>query len=684
MKKLLTLVLVLVFLSPGCGKPPITEKDVPIIPRDLILGNSETIAPKISPDGTKVAWISGYTENTYCILVAPVENIGSAKPVVYPLERCPRYFVWDYTNNLLYSQDENGDENNHIYRADITTRKTVDLTPGKGFMAFVRAMSVHYVNEIAISMNDRNSEYFDTKLVNLKTGKQTMIYQNNDKIDAELDENLNVRIGTRQTQDGGMELLRFTDGKWETMDKVGIEDSKTTGILAIDRTSRFAYIKYSAGRDTLGVYKVDLATWSKELVAADDKSEAQDWIFASSKCEIAAVAFDYDRKHWNVVDPDFRRDISYLSGLYDADFTVNSMSLDDGKWVVEYIRDNYPEQFYVYDRKARKINYLFGLRRSLEKTPLAKMYPEIVKSRDGLDLVCYLSLPPWTDDNRDGVPNQPLPMVLVVHGGPASRVSWGFDSLHQFFANRGYAVLSVNFRGSLGFGKKFLNLGNGEWGGKMQNDLIDAVDWAIEQKIAIPAKVAIYGGSYGGYATLAGMTFTPDKFACGIDLVGISNLSTFLKSIPPYWKPYYESQKIQVGGDPDTKVGKVFLDSRSPINFVDMIKKPLLIGHGANDPRVKVAESEQIVASMKKKSIPVIFCYYPDEGHGFSRWQNYQSFFAVVESFLAKNLGGRCEEITSATLEDSTLEVKEGIDLIEGLDKLVPKKIEKPLGKRDK
>lgn len=672
---MLVFVLVLVFLSPGCGKPPITEKDVPIIPRTSILGSTIGIAPKLDPnDGFRIAFTAPYNSvlNVYVWDLGLMN--GQPKTVTMSKNRPITNFEWDYTGNIIYTKDENGDENYHVYRADIERDIETDLTPGKGFKATVLKTSLSHPDEIAIQINDRNPELADVKKVNILTGESKMIFRNEDNIvDFIVDSDFNLKVAIRAKPDGSRELLRRKNNGWEVMDKIDFEDVQSTYLLDFNRSDRYFYMVDSRNRNTSALFKIDLFGWLKELIAVDEKSDFSNCLISCSTNDVAAVEFNYDRKKWKAVDPEIEPDLDYLENLLKSNFKVTSMDDSDNFWIVASDAGDKSPVFYLYNRYHREAKPLFSMRPELDKTNLAKMYPEIVKSRDGLDLVCYLSLPPWTDDNRDGIPNQPLPMVLVVHGGPASRESWGYNSLHQFFANRGYAVLSVNFRGSLGFGKKFLNLGNGEWGGKMQDDLIDAVDWAIAQKIAIPSKVAIYGGSYGGYATLAAMTFTPDKFACGIDLVGISNLSTFLKSIPPYWKPYYESQKIQVGGDPDTKVGKTFLDSRSPINFVDMIKRPLLIGHGANDPRVKVAESEQIVASMKKKSIPVIFCYYPDEGHGFSRWQNYQSFFAVVESFLAKNLGGRCEEITSATLEDSTLEVKEGTELIGGLKKALEK-----------
>jgi len=333
--------------------------------------------------------------------------------------------------------------------------------------------------------------------------------------------------------------------------------------------------------------------------------------------------------------------------------------------------DNGPARSYIYDRKARKANFMFSSRRDLEGLALTKLEPVVIKSRDGLDLVSYLSLPLGSDADNDGRPDKPLPMVLDVHGGPWARDSWGFNPQHQWLANRGYAVLSVNFRGSTGFGKAFLNAGNRQWAAKMHDDLLDAVNWAVAENIADKQKVAIMGGSYGGYATLVGLTFTPDVFACGVDIVGPSNLVTLLSTIPPYWMPLVEQFSQRVG-DFRTEEGKKFLESRSPLNFVDRITKPLLIGQGANDPRVKQTEADQIVKAMNSKNIPVTYVLFPDEGHGFARPPNRTAFYAVTEAFLAQHLGGRFQPIGD-DFKGSSIKVPSGAEWVPDLKAAIDK-----------
>jgi dipeptidyl aminopeptidase/acylaminoacyl peptidase len=358
--------------------------------------------------------------------------------------------------------------------------------------------------------------------------------------------------------------------------------------------------------------------------------------------------------------------MEYLKGITEGDMNVIDRSLDDNLWAVSYVKDDGPVNYYLYDRAAKQAKFLFTNRKNLEDAKLSKMSPVIIKSRDGLNLVSYLTLPYGSSSGEDYHPSKPCPMVLFVHGGPWARDSWGYNSYHQWLANRGYAVLSVNFRGSTGLGKDFINDANLEWGAKMHDDLIDAVNWAIEEGIAQKDKIAIMGGSYGGYSTLIGLTFTPDVFACGVDIVGPSNLQTLMETIPPYWLPMINMFTIRVG-DYRTEAGRKFLESRSPLFFVDKINKPLLIGQGANDPRVKQSEADQIVKAMQEKNIPVTYVLYPDEGHGFARPENRMSFNAVTEIFLSQFLGGRFEPIGN-DFEGSSIEVPTGSENIPNLN----------------
>jgi dipeptidyl aminopeptidase/acylaminoacyl peptidase len=427
------------------------------------------------------------------------------------------------------------------------------------------------------------------------------------------------------------------------------------------------YFIDSRGRDTGCLAAVNLKTGKEEVVAANDRADVSTLLAHPTEKNIQAVAFNYDRIEWQFFDPRIEKDFKYLQSVADGEITIASRTLDDNKWIVAFLMDNGPVRYYVYDRVAGKATFLFTNRKALEDQPLVRMHSTVIPARDGLNLVSYYTLPLEVDPDGTGKASHPVPMVLTVHGGPWARDDWGYDPQAQLLSNRGYATLSVNFRGSTGFGKNFGNAGNKEWARKMHDDLLDAVDWAVKQGIADPKKVAIMGGSYGGYATLVGLTETPEVFACGIDVVGPSNLFTLLSTIPPYWAPALQMFKDRVG-DPTTEEGRKLLEERSPLNFVDRIVRPLLIGQGANDPRVKQSEADQIVAAMTAKKIPVTYVLFKDEGHGFARPENSMAFNAVTELFLHKHLGGRYEPIGN-DFTGSSIAVPFGAEDLPGLSK---------------
>jgi dipeptidyl aminopeptidase/acylaminoacyl peptidase len=487
-----------------------------------------------------------------------------------------------------------------------------------------------------------------------------------------LDEDFRVRMAARMTPDGGMDILtRKEDGRWDLFVHVPMDDMLTTQAFGFDASGRYLYLGDSRERNTAALVLYDTQENKFQVLAEDARADLEGVIMHPTEKRPQAAAFNYDRKHWQILDAAIKPDLDFLATVERGEVEVVSRTLDDQHWIVAYVLDDSPIRYYRYDRAARQAHFLFSNRKELEGKPLARMQPVIIPSRDGLNLVSYYTLPVGSDSNNDGRPDKPLPMILFVHGGPWARDGWEFDPYHQWLANRGYAVLSVNFRGSTGLGKAFTNAGNKEWGVAMHNDLLDAVDWAVKAGIADPKAIAIMGGSYGGYATLAGLTFTPDVFACGVDIVGPSNLITLLETIPPYWAPMLEMLTSRVG-DHRTEEGRAFLKSRSPLTFADRIRKPLLIGQGANDPRVKQAESDQIVQAMQAKNIPVTYVLYPDEGHGFARPENNLSFSAVAEAFLAGVLEGRYEPI-GADFNGASITVPTGAEQISGLAEALKK-----------
>jgi dipeptidyl aminopeptidase/acylaminoacyl peptidase len=441
----------------------------------------------------------------------------------------------------------------------------------------------------------------------------------------------------------------------------------TTTPISMDKSGERLFMLDSRERDTAAITSVDLRSGDVELVFASDEADVNGILTHPTEKHIQVVNYTYDRSKHQVLDPGLEADFQYLQSVCDGELEITSQTDDQSHWMVAYATDNGPVKYFHYDRAKCSAKFLFSHRPELNELELSKMQALTIPSRDGLNLVSYLTLPAEHPIPESGLgrPSQPLPMVLLVHGGPWHRDFWGYNPVHQLLANRGYAVLSVNFRGSTGLGKSFINAANMEWGGKMHDDLIDAVKWAVENQIAHPDKIAIMGGSYGGYATLVGLTMTPETFVCGIDIVGPSNLITLMENPPPYWMPIMPLMTTRVG-DPSTEDGKEFLLSRSPLTHVDKIQKPLLIGQGANDPRVKQAESDQIVESMNEKNIPVTYVLYPEEGHGFDRPENDISFYAICEAFLAEHLGGRCEDI-GTDFEGANFEVQSGADQVPGL-----------------
>ena len=677
---LILMLLAGVFLvSISCQQPvssppqPPSNKEVQLIPRHVLFSNPQKASARISPNGQWLSFLAP-VKGILNVWVAPVADITQAKPVTDDKVRDIRGHSWAYTGeHILYAQDKEGDENWHIYATHVTTGETKDLTPLDNVHATIQNVSLKFPHEILVGLNDRISQLHDIYRINILTGERELVQQNEGVVAYVTDEDFQVRFAFNFTPTGGQQLLQpkiagetGADAEWEEFIQTGPEDAMTTGPAGFDKTGQVLYLQDSRNRDTGGLFSVDLNSGKTTLIAEDPRADVGEILSHPTEKNIQAVGFTYARREWKILDESIRADLDFLATVEDGELIVTSRTTDDTLWTVAFLLDNGPLKYYLYDRKNKTTRFLFNDRDDLDQYTLVKMHSPIIKSRDGLNLVSYLSLPAESDPDGDGRPDKPLPLVLEVHGGPWARDGWGFDSTHQWLANRGYAVLNVNYRGSTGFGKNFINAANGEWSGNMHNDLIDAVDWAVEQGIAQRDKVAIMGGSYGGYATLVGMTYTPDVFACGVDIVGPSSLVTLLENVPDYWIPLMPIMKVRVG-DIDTEEGKAELLKRSPLTKVDQIVKPLLIGQGANDPRVTQLEADQIVTAMTAKNIPVTYVLYPDEGHGFSGEPNRLSFNAVIEAFLAQHLGGTFEPVGD-DFEDSSLHVPTGATAVPGLD----------------
>jgi dipeptidyl aminopeptidase/acylaminoacyl peptidase len=657
------------FLSATCELPGHGEP--PLISRGILFGNPDKAAAQVSPDGKRLAYLAPL-QSVLNVWVGPASDPAAAKPVTRDTGRGIRRYFWAYTSrHIVFLQDKDGDENWRVYSVDLESGDTKDLTPLEGVRANIQEVSRNFPNEILVGLNDRNPQLHDIHRVNIETGERELVLKNDGFAQFVTDDDFRVRFGMRMRPDGGADFLQpDSDGGWKLFAAVSADDVLTTQPAGFDKSGDVLYLIDSRGRDTAALTAVNLKTGEAKLLAQDPRADIGGAVVHPTEKHVQAVEFDYDRMRRVILDKSVESDFKYLATVADGDLSVGSRTLDDKQWIVAYTLDNGPVRYYRYDRTAKQATFLFTNRADLEGLTLAKKHPVVINSRDGLNLVSYYTLPVGCDSDDDGRPDQPLPMVLDVHGGPWARDSWGFDPAHQWLANRGYAVLSVNYRGSTGFGKSFVNAANFEWAGKMHDDLLDAVDWAVQHGIADPKRVAIFGGSYGGYATLVGLTFTPDRFACGVDIVGPSNLITLLNSIPPYWAPMIDLFTKRVG-DHRTEEGRAFLTERSPLTYVDRIQRPLLIGQGANDPRVKQAEADQIVQAMQEKSIPVTYVLYSDEGHGFARPENRFSFFAIAEAFLAEHLGGRFEPIGD-DFKGSSLKVPVGAEHTPGLKEALP------------
>ncbi len=644
-----------------------------LIPRDALFGNPTKAQGRISPDGKYLSWLAP-KDGVLNIWMAPRDNLDAAKAMTSAADRPIRQHFWSPdSSSLLYIQDKGGDENFLLYSINVTSGVETNLTPFENTRVDIVGGSETIRDKILIGLNNRDPQFHDVHLLDLNTGELELVYENNSYAGFMADDTLTLRMAMRQNEAGGTDYFRVEGGAVEeaAFETTAMEDSLTTSPAGYTTDGSTLYWLDSRGRNTAALYAQDTASGEKTLVAENDKADIGGTIRNNKTGVVEAYSANYLKTEWTAIDPEIKASLDWLGSQLDGEFGVASRTDDDRTWIVWNDPLTAPSGSYIYDRAAKTLTPFYITRPELEGAPLQPMQPVEITSRDGLILPSYLTLPPGSDSDASGRPDAAVPMVLLVHGGPWARDDYGFSSGVQWLANRGYAVLQVNFRGSTGFGKDFINAGNKEWGLSMHDDLIDATDWAIAEGITTADQVAIMGGSYGGYATLAGLTFTPEKFACGVDIVGPSNLETLLATIPPYWAPMVKIFHERMG-DPSTEEGLALLKAASPLYKANEITKPLLILQGANDPRVKQSESDQIVGAMKDAGVPVTYVLYPDEGHGFAKPTNNIAYTAITENFLAECLGGRSEAIGD-TVGKSTAQILEGAQHVVGLEAALAK-----------
>ena len=629
-----------VFLQ--AAKAPLASENE-CIPRKSIFTN-QIESVKLSPNGSLLAYIKNDGENKLFLCIMDL-RLGTSRQIDVIKAGIHGVFFFQWTGDnrrIMFSIDSSGSENWAVFSLDTSEAKpkAKKVVSFKGNQARILPPSSQYPDQLLILLNRDDPQTFDLYRLDLGTGKIAFECKSPaGAVNWYCDDRLNWR-GVRISHPDGNSELRVRqnkDSEWKSLAFYGSDEG--TEIVAFGKEERVVYTLHNLRTDTMSLYRHDLQTGTEQLLGLSESGDITSIYFRSEDHIPTLAVSEYEKRQFHFLDDVFRADIEKLQEAFGAgNFEIQNQFLDNPFWLIGVACGDHPMDYHMYERETRNISALFASRPDLEKWKLAATKPQIIRSRDGLDMVGYLTLP---NDSQ----GKPLPMILYVHGGPWERVKWGFDNIAQWGANRGYAVLSVNFRGSAGFGKKFLNAGNRQWGKKMLDDLIDAVRWAVDTHVADPRKIAIFGSSYGGYAVLAAAAYAPDTFACGIDLCGPADLCTFIRSIPPYWKPYSKMLHTRIG-DPDGD--EKMLRASSPLYAAERIQIPLLIGQGKNDVRVNFLEARKMVSQLRVQKKEVIYLEFPDEGHGLKYDPNRLAYLAEAEAFLARHLGGRLENASAA------------------------------------
>jgi dipeptidyl aminopeptidase/acylaminoacyl peptidase len=619
----------------------------PIIDRELIFGNPEIAAAQISPDGRYIAFLKPWKDTRDIYVKAVDEPFSAARLLTTETKRPVAGYLWTRDSKfIIYAKDHDGDENFNVYAVDPAAQPASgadapasrDLTGLKGVRVELVEVPKTDPDIVYIGLNDRDKAWHDLYRLKISTGEKTLVRKNTERITGWVfDVKGSLRLATRSADNGDTEILRADAGSFTKIYSCSVFE--TCGPLHFLPDGSRAYIETNKGTNLISLALMDPATGETQIVESDPENKVDfgGAMFSEATDELVGTSYYYDREKRFFRDKHFAADYKWLEKrLSGMEISMESRTRDEQVWLVTASSDTEPGQTLLFDRRTHKLTPQYKVREKLPRQDLAEMQSVTYTSSDGLEIPAYLTLP-------KGVDAKNLPALVIPHGGPWGRDVWGYNSLAQFFANRGYAVLMPNFRGSTGYGRKFLDAGNLEWGRKMQDDVTWGVKYMVAQGIADPKRVGILGGSYGGYATLAGVTFTPDLYAAAVDIVGPSNLITLLGSIPPYWEPirkvFYERM-----GNPNTPEGKALLEAASPIHSADKIRTPLLVAQGANDPRVNRREAEQIVVALRDRGFPVEYILAPDEGHGFQRPVNNSALFMESEKFLAQHLGGRYQD----------------------------------------
>ncbi len=610
------------------GTANVQAQSAPLIPLSDFFKNPEKSAFRISPDGKKLAFMQP-RKNRMNVFVQEIGKPDQLQ-VTFAEERDIAGYFWKNDNRLVFLQDKGGNENFHLFAVDADAKNLKELTPFDNVRVDIIDDLADNESEMIVGLNKRNPEIYDAYKLNIVSGELTMIAENPGNISGWLTDNKgSIRVAT--TTDGINQSVMYRESEKDAFKVIKTTNFKESfSPLFFDFDDKTLFVSSSVGRDKGAIIAYDPAA-DKELrmVYEHPEVDVSSLLRSKKRKVITGVAYETDKSHYHFLDKK-RED---LQKKFDARFpgyevSLGGQSRNEDKMLLYVGSDRSYGSYWFFDEATGTFTKLAEMAPWLKEDQLCEMKPITYKSRDGMVINGYLTLP-------KGVPAKNLPVIINPHGGPWARDSWGFNPEVQFLANRGYAVLQMNFRGSVGYGRKFWEASFKQWGKTMQNDITDGVEWLIKEGIADKKRVAIYGASYGGYATLAGITFTPDLYACAVDYVGVSNLFTFMSTIPPYWKPYLDMMYEMVG---DPEKDKELMTSASPVFHVDKIKCPLFIAQGANDPRVAKAESDQIVEALKKRGIDVPYMVKDNEGHGFSNEENRMDFYNQMEAFFAKYL----------------------------------------------
>jgi dipeptidyl aminopeptidase/acylaminoacyl peptidase len=663
----LAAVLFLAAVSMVNAQPPPAAGQPPIVDRELYFGDPEISGAQLSPDGRHIAFLKPLKGTRNVWVKAASEPFEKARPVTADTKRPIGQFFWSRDSRfVLFVQDQGGDENYNVYAVDPAAAPPAgaevpaarNLTAAKGVRAFIYAVPKSEPDAIYVGLNDREAAWHDLYKVRISTGERQLLRKNTERLTGWVfDTKDQLRLATRSAENGDTEVLRIDASGFSKIYSCNVFETCSPVQFHKDGARAYMVSNKGDGVDLMRLTLLDVATGAETVVESDPQKrvDIDNAIFSEKADELVATVYVDDRQRIYFKDPAFEADYRLVEKqLPGRQLTFRSPTADEQRWIVSAGSDVEPGEAYLYDRASKTLTLQYRVYEKLPRATLAPMTSVRYPSSDGLEIPAYLTLP-------KGVAPTGLPAVVLPHGGPWARDTWGYDAFAQFLANRGYAVLQPNFRGSTGYGRRFLDAGNKQWGERMQDDLTWGVKYLTARGIADPKRVGIFGGSYGGYATLAGVAFTPDVYAAGVSLVGPSNLLTLLDSIPAYWeagrKLFYERM-----GDPSTPAGKAQLERQSPLNAAAKIRTPLLVIQGANDPRVNKAESDQIVIALRDRGFPVEYIVAPDEGHGFARPVNNMAAFAAAERFLATHLKGRFQEgatpEVTARLKEITVDPK--------------------------